>query len=742
MIEEITGILAKAKIKGEIIVVDDDSPDGTAELVQPRKVSPCKVKVIIRKKDRGLAKSILEGIRRSSGEIVVVMDTDFNHDPKEIPKLVAELNRSDLVIGSRYIKGGGMENKLRYWLSFLFNIYVRVILGVSIRDNLSGYFAARRAVLQGLPLEEIFNGFGEYFMRLVYYTHRKNYKILESPVFYKNRRCGESKSRFFRMFLRYTSSALSLKMKSLRFRFPEAVFYPGLFVFIILLAQLPTMLHFFHTPPGYYYPLLDRVSFSDFYYLSLIRYGMGDSWLLQIPYVIAPHKPSLIQVFFVLLGKIVNVTHTGPAEIFTIFKVLGGLVFLTAALLFFKSIMPKEKIKTVFIFFLFAQPIFLDDFGNWIWHFGEATRRISLMPPHYTLGKGLAILSLLLFISSTSGKYFARPRGVFIALLSGLVAFTAGLIYPPPVFILLFSLTAAWAVFTLIRKPLAAIQRVPVKKISLFLLGLILPLIILKLELSKGYPWSRWNEVELGWNDPSMNFELGYMKSTGVLLALAIWGFWGRKGFWDIFIIIWGFSAFLLFPFADLLRLGKFRFIEGAQIVPLAILAFWGFELFLKKFGNIFKQAFLFIFISYFLVITSLTVYLSTKSLWPYFTNVYFQPEELSAFRFLENNAKENAIVMTDVFPSNYLPAFVKIRTILGFSDSFIKYSDFEQERETIEAILKGNLEENKTKEYVLSRNVSYVYRNKSIFGGKIPYPSFMKMIYQNANYDIYKIIL
>ncbi len=210
LIKEIASVLKTAKLKGEIIVVDDDSPDGTAKLVV-QNYHQAKVEVIVRKKDRGLAKSILEGIRKSSGQIVVVMDTDFNHDPKEIPKLVEELNHSDLVIGSRYIKGGGMENRLRYWLSYLFNIYIRILLGSPVHDNLSGYFAAKRLAMLRLPLEGIFYGFGDYFIRLIHHFHMNKARITEVPVYYKNRSYGASKSRFLKLFLSYTYYTLKLR---------------------------------------------------------------------------------------------------------------------------------------------------------------------------------------------------------------------------------------------------------------------------------------------------------------------------------------------------------------------------------------------------------------------------------------------------------------------------------------------------------------------------------------------------
>lgn len=214
LIKEITNVLDRAKIRGEIIVVDDDSSDGTAKLVrQFCKARPCEAKLIIRKSDRGLAKSILEGIRKSSGEIVVVMDTDFNHDPKEIPSMLEKLREAGLVIGSRYIKGGGMENTLRYWLSYLFNIYIRILLGSPVHDNLSGYFAAERKDLTKLPTEKIFYGFGDYFIRLIHHYQKNGARISEIPVYYKNRSYGVSKSKFFRLFLSYTYHTLKLKFQ-------------------------------------------------------------------------------------------------------------------------------------------------------------------------------------------------------------------------------------------------------------------------------------------------------------------------------------------------------------------------------------------------------------------------------------------------------------------------------------------------------------------------------------------------
>ncbi len=128
LIEVIKKELSAKKISHEIIVVDDDSPDKTGLLVQKYFSKIPEVRAIIRKKERGLATAIKHGISKAVGEIVVVMDTDFNHDPKLLPRLISKCSSFDFVVGSRYIRGGGMANKNRQRLSYLFNILIRVIL--------------------------------------------------------------------------------------------------------------------------------------------------------------------------------------------------------------------------------------------------------------------------------------------------------------------------------------------------------------------------------------------------------------------------------------------------------------------------------------------------------------------------------------------------------------------------------------------------------------------------------------
>src|SRR3990167_6297916 len=105
-------------------------------------------------------------------------------------------------------------------------------------------------------------------------------------------------------------------------------FYLLLSIVIIFVGQLPFVLHVFNTPQGSYYPYLDTLAPSDYYYPALVRYGMGPDWLLKIPYVPSEHQGSFIQIFFVFLGKIAAVSGLGPAEVFAVSRVLGGIIFI------------------------------------------------------------------------------------------------------------------------------------------------------------------------------------------------------------------------------------------------------------------------------------------------------------------------------------------------------------------------------------------------------------------------------
>jgi dolichol-phosphate mannosyltransferase len=214
LVEEVRKELAKERINNEVIIVDDDSPDNTGLLAQKYFSNDPAVRVVIRKNEKGLATAIRRGLEVAVGEIVVVMDTDFNHPPKLVPKLIKKCGKYDLVIGSRFVKGGGMSNKLREFLSRLFNLLVILIIQSPAKDNLSGLFAMKYYELSRLNYDRIFLGYGDYFIRLIYLANKQGNIISEIPVYYNEREYGESKTQFLKIFKDYLAATLAVRFKN------------------------------------------------------------------------------------------------------------------------------------------------------------------------------------------------------------------------------------------------------------------------------------------------------------------------------------------------------------------------------------------------------------------------------------------------------------------------------------------------------------------------------------------------
>lgn len=215
----------------EVLVVDDNSPDDTAGTVRRRygldthgvavlgdslgaNAGRGLVRLQVRRANKGLANSIRDGIEMAWGRTLVVMDTDFNHDPAMVPQMVDLLRYYDLVIGSRFVMRGGMEEVWRYRASLFYNYFIRFLFQTQIQDHLSGFFAVRRERLATLApmFGRVFYGYGDYFIRLLLVAWRDNWRILEVPVFYILRRHGSSKTGFVKILRDYTAAVVDLRL--------------------------------------------------------------------------------------------------------------------------------------------------------------------------------------------------------------------------------------------------------------------------------------------------------------------------------------------------------------------------------------------------------------------------------------------------------------------------------------------------------------------------------------------------
>lgn len=195
VIESIASALPE-NISAEVIVVDDNSPDGTGDIAQDyaRRVAGGRLQIVVirRPSKMGLSSAILEGAKSASGEVVVVMDSDMSHPPQTIPHMVEEIHRSkcDIVVASRYIKGGAVSGWpfKRKIMSKGATKIARYSLGIRIKDPMSGFFAFRRHIINGIKFDSI-----GYKMLLEMLVKAKGARVREIPYTFINRRLGTSK---------------------------------------------------------------------------------------------------------------------------------------------------------------------------------------------------------------------------------------------------------------------------------------------------------------------------------------------------------------------------------------------------------------------------------------------------------------------------------------------------------------------------------------------------------------------
>jgi dolichol-phosphate mannosyltransferase len=182
-----------------VLVIDDNSPDGTGELADRLAAELDFVSVLHRERKQGLGPAYLAGFRRvlaGDADYVLELDCDFSHDPADIPRLLAACEAgADLALGSRYVPGGGTANwgLARRIVSWGGSFYARVLLGVSIRDLTGGFKCFRRHVLESLDLDAIESKGYAFQIETTYRVLRKGFTIVEVPIRFVDRTEGESK---------------------------------------------------------------------------------------------------------------------------------------------------------------------------------------------------------------------------------------------------------------------------------------------------------------------------------------------------------------------------------------------------------------------------------------------------------------------------------------------------------------------------------------------------------------------
>jgi dolichol-phosphate mannosyltransferase len=182
----------------EILVADDNSPDGTGRLADDMAAADPRIHVLHREKKEGLGKAYIAGFKWALAQgfdLVFEMDCDFSHQPRHLPDFLAAIRDADLVLGSRYTRGGRTENwgLTRKLISAGGNLYARLVLGLPYRDLTGGFKCFRRNVLEALDLDHLISTGYAFQIELTTRSHRKHFRIVETPIVFPDRTRGTSK---------------------------------------------------------------------------------------------------------------------------------------------------------------------------------------------------------------------------------------------------------------------------------------------------------------------------------------------------------------------------------------------------------------------------------------------------------------------------------------------------------------------------------------------------------------------
>lgn len=193
----------------EILVVDDNSDDGTQEILKGLSELHSELVVVQRSSDRSLGRSIGEGIFNSSNEYVCIMDADLTHNPFYVHQMLALANKEFYAVGSRFCAGGSMPNKFHFLSSKFFNLFLRLYLRTGVNDNLSGFIVFHKSSLTQNAHRDIFFGYGDFFFRLISHLNKQGIIPREIPIAYRNRSAGRSKSNFVKLLFKYSWAAVT-----------------------------------------------------------------------------------------------------------------------------------------------------------------------------------------------------------------------------------------------------------------------------------------------------------------------------------------------------------------------------------------------------------------------------------------------------------------------------------------------------------------------------------------------------
>lgn len=203
--DNLPGLMAELRalaIPGlSVLIIDDNSPDGTGRVAEElAERLPGVIEVCHRPKKQGLGRAYLDGFTRAlaaGADYIIQMDADFSHPPATIPVMLEHIADCDVVVGSRYVPGGQLDERWSWWRRFLSwwanEVWSRRILRLQTRDITAGFKCWRRATLEGICLERVRSNGYAFQVEMAYLTERLGYRVVEIPIYFEDRRIGQSK---------------------------------------------------------------------------------------------------------------------------------------------------------------------------------------------------------------------------------------------------------------------------------------------------------------------------------------------------------------------------------------------------------------------------------------------------------------------------------------------------------------------------------------------------------------------
>ncbi len=198
LVAAVRGQLRAEPGEHRVLIVDDNSPDGTGEIADELAAQYDHVSVLHRSHKEGLGPAYIAGFREAlagGAELIVEMDSDFSHDPSYLPAMLAAAQDADLVLGSRYVEGGGVTEwgGMRRAISRGGSAYARAMLGIGVRDLTGGFKVIRRTVLEALDLDRVDSRGYAFQVEITYRAIRAGFRVTEVPIVFRERRQGSSK---------------------------------------------------------------------------------------------------------------------------------------------------------------------------------------------------------------------------------------------------------------------------------------------------------------------------------------------------------------------------------------------------------------------------------------------------------------------------------------------------------------------------------------------------------------------